>query len=277
IQNCSNEGDVSGKTTGGVGGIAAYVNNKSKIDSCLNNGKIGTSSDKYSGGIAGYVTKGPDIKISNCENKGVIVANEQAGGIVGITTDISSIENCKNSGNVSAGDTGMAGGIAGSTSQSTVKKCSNTASVHGRYAGGVIGNDAYSTIDNCSGGKAAITSPAHSIGFTGHSFKMEVPENGSSGRILGSHQGAGPGKYTILILSSESDDDNTLGTIGICGYTTTMPLLKITSGTFYGDPLAGNRSTIILEEGASWGERKAGAYCRGGVEESTRIAVWTLQ
>ena len=56
-----------------------------------------------------------------------------------------------------------------------------------------------------------------------------------------------------------------------------MPILKISSGTFYGDPLAGNGSTIILESGATWGERTAGKYCRGGVVEASRIKDWTKQ
>ena len=54
-----------------------------------------------------------------------------------------------------------------------------------------------------------------------------------------------------------------------------MPILKISSGTFHGDPLAGNGSTIILESGAKWGVRDAGTYKRGGVTESSRIANWT--
>lgn len=277
IKNCNNYGKVSGITTGGVAGIAAYVNKNTTIENCTNHADVGSATDRYSGGIAGYLTTGAAINIKGCENKGAVVAYEQAGGIVGITTQVSIIENCTNSGAISAGDGGFAGGIAGSTSQSTVKNCKNTATVHGKFAGGVIGNDAQSTIEKCSGGTAAITSPAHTIGFTGQAFTLNVQENGSSGRILGAHQGAGPNKYTILILDDHNGDNNTIPTVGICGNTTTMPLLKIQSGTFYGEPLAGNGSAIFLENNAIWGSRAAGKYCRGGVVEASRIESWTLQ
>ena len=286
ISNCLNYGSVSttteddndgfvAGTTGGVAGIVGYVNKNTSITSCKNYGSIGSSKDKYGAGIAGYVTKGGNINISGCINEGTVSASLNAGGIVGISTDISSIINCENSGSISAGDNGHAGGIAGSTSQSSITECRNTASVYGKYAGGVIGVDAASIITNCSGGTADITSPAHVIGFTGHSFTLSVAENKSSGRILGAHQGAGPDKYTVLVLDDNNSDSNTIPTVGICGNTTTMPILKISSGTFHGDPLAGNGSTIILESGAKWGVRDAGTYKRGGVTESSRIANWT--
>ena len=287
ISNCLNYGSVSttkeddndgfvAGTTGGVAGIVGYVNKNTSITSCKNYGSIGSSKDKYGAGIAGYVTKGGNINISGCINEGTVSASLNAGGIVGISTDISSIINCDNSGSISAGDNGHAGGIAGSTSQSSITECRNTASVYGKYAGGVIGVDAASIITNCSGGTADITSPAHVIGFTGHSFTLSVAENKSSGRILGAHQGAGPDKYTVLVLDDNNSDSNTIPTVGICGNTTTMPILKISSGTFYGDPLAGNGSTIILESSANWGSRVAGTYTRGGVTESSRIAEWII-
>ena len=277
IVNCVNNGRIYGQTIAGVGGIVAYVNNNTRIENCTNTAEIGSTNDKYSGGIAAYVTTGPNIYINGCENRGTIVAFQEAGGIVGISTNISNILSCNNSGSVSAGNNGNAGGIAGSTSQSYVYKCRNTASVYGKYAGGVIGVDAASTITNCSGGNAAITSPTHVIGFTGQRFTLSVAENKSSGRILGAHQGAGSDKYTVLVLDDNNGDSTTIPTVGICGIFTTMPILKISSGTFYGDPLAGNGSTIILESGATWGERTAGKYCRGGVVEASRIKDWTKQ
>ena len=280
IKNCINNGNVSGVTIGGVGGIAAYVNDNTTISNCTNNAKIGSDTDKYSGGIAGYVTTAngnyKNISIENCTNKKSVTAYQEAGGIVGIITEVANITDCSNSGAINAGQNGNGGGIAGSTYQSSITDCRNTASVYGKYAGGVIGVDAASIITNCSGGTADITSPVHVIGFTGHSFTLSVAENKSSGRILGAHQGAGPDKYTVLVLDDNNSDSNTIPTVGICGNTTTMPILKISSGTFYGDPLAGNGSTIILESGAKWGKRAAGTYTRGGVTESSRIAEWTI-
>ena len=277
IKNCINNGSVKGVTDNGVGGIAAYVNANTTISGCTNNAEIGSNTDKYSGGIAGYVTSKTDNILidDNCTNTGSVTAYQDAGGIVGIITGLANITNCSNSGAINAGQNGNGGGIAGSTHQSNITGCRNTASVHGKYAGGVIGVDGASTITNCSGGTADITSPAHTITFTDNNFTLSVAQNESSGRIIGAHMGAGPDKYTVIKLDNTNGDSKAIPTVGICGNTTTMPILKISSGTFYGNPLAGNGSTIILESGATWGERAAGTYTRGGLDESKRIAKWT--
>lgn len=275
ISNCINNGSVNGVTSAGVAGIAGYVNKNTKILGCTNNAEIGSNTDKYSGGIAGYVTSDTDsILIDNCTNTESVTAYQDVGGIVGIITGVANITNCSNSGAINAGQNGNGGGIAGSTHQSNITECRNTASVYGKYAGGVIGVDGASTITNCSGGKAAITSPAHVISFNGQSFKLSVEENKSSGRIIGAQQGARPDTYTVLVLDDNNSDSNTIPTVGICGNTTTISNLKIQSGTFHGDPLAGNLSTIILESGANWGSRVAGTYQRGGFD-SSRIQEWT--
>lgn len=276
IEKCINNGNVSGVTSGGVGGIAAYVNDNTTISNCTNNAKIGSETDKYSGGIAGYVTGTDTILIDNCTNTKSVTAKEFAGGIVGTITGVASITNCSNIGAINAGENGNGGGIAGSTHQSNITGCRNTASVHGKYAGGVIGVDGASTITNCSGGTADITSPAHTITFTDNSFTLSVGENKSSGRIIGAHQGVGPGTYTVLVLDDNNGDSNTIPTVGICGNTTIEPYLKISSGTFYGDPLAGRTSTIILESDKKWGNRGAGTYQRGGFDESSRKQEWTI-
>lgn len=278
IVNCVNNGRIYGQTIAGVGGIVAYVNNNTRIENCTNTAEIGSTNDKYSGGIAGFVTGNDAILIERCTNTKSVTAKEFAGGIVGTITGVASITDCSNSGAINAGENGNGGGIAGSTStsqSSNITGCGNTASVHGKYAGGVIGVNGVSTITNCSGGTADITSPKHEISFKDHSFKLSVEENKSSGRIIGAHQGAGVGIYTVLVLDDTNGDSNTIPTVGICGNTTTSANLKISSGTFYGDPLAGNLSTIILEPGARWGSRDAETYKRGGVNESSRIAEWT--
>ena len=278
INNCTNNGNVSGVTEAGVGGIAAYVRKNTTISGCTNNAEIGSNTDKYSGGIAGYVTDSVDILIKNCTNTGSVTAYQDVGGIVGTITGVASITSCSNSGAINAGENGNGGGIAGSTSnnQSTnITGCGNTASVHGKYAGGVIGVNGVSTITNCSGGTAAITSPAHVIGFTGQSFTLSVDENRSSGRIIGAHQGAGQYIYTVIELDDTNNDSNGIPTVGICGNTTTESYLKISSGTFHGDPLAGRTCTIVLAEGATWGGRAAGTYTSGGLD-SFRKAEWTI-
>lgn len=275
INNCINNGNVSGVTEAGVGGIAAYVRENTTISGCTNNAEIGSNTAKYSGGIAGYVTDSVEILIERCTNTKSVTANGCAGGIVGIITGAASITNCSNSGAINAGQNGNGGGIAGSTHQSNITECRNTASVYGKYAGGVIGVDGASTITNCSGGKEDITSPSHTITFTGSNFTLRVEENESSGRIIGAHQGAGQYIYTVIkLLDDTNSDSNEIPTVGICGNTTTESYLKISSGKFHGDPLAGRTSIIVLEEGATWEGRAAGTYTRGGLD-SSRKAEWT--
>lgn len=268
-----NEGFVAG-TKGGVAGIVGYVNKNTSITSCKNYGSIGSSYDKYGAGIAGYVTKGGNINISGCINEGTVSASLNAGGIVGISTDISSIINCENSGSISAGDNGHAGGIAGSTRFSNVNNCKNTATVYGMYSGGIVGVDGASTITNCTGGTADITSPSHTIGYTGNNYQLEVDANKSSGRLIGGLGGAGEHAFTKLSISA-NESDATLPAVGICGIYTTWSNLEITGGEFYGNPLAGNTSYIILTQAGSWESRAAGTYTRGGVNESSRIQEWT--
>ena len=102
-----------------------------------------------------------------------------------------------------------------------------------------------------------------------------MDKNKATGRILGTNQGSGPDDYTVLKLAN-NEDDHAIGTVGMCGNVTTWANLKISSGTFYGEPLAGNTTYITLESGATWGDKAAGTYYCGGLTES-RIATWQIK
>lgn len=205
------------------------------------------------------------------------MANEECGGIVGIiTAGPWNVSNCTNTQSVNGTNTAFSGGIVGGFAGGTIKDCTNTASVHGRFAGGVVGSAQKGVIENCSGGTAAITSPAFVLGFTGQSFILSVGENQAAGRILGTNQGSSPDSYTVLKLANNGDDQ-AIGTVGMCGNLTTWANLKIASGTFYGEPLAGNTTYITLEAGATWGDKAAGTYYCGGLTESSRIATWQIK
>lgn len=276
VQDCTNSGTVSGGK-GGTAGIIGYANAGVTISGCKNNGNIGDANSKYSGGIVGYVTgDNSSQSITNCTNSGIIVAFEECGGIVGIITGTQNVSDCTNTQSVNGTDAAASGGIVGSFANGTIKDCTNTASVHGRFAGGVVGSAQKGTIENCSGGTAAITSPAFTLGFTGHTFTLTVTENQAAGRILGTNQGSGSDNYTVLKLAND-EDDHAIGTVGMCGNLTTWANLKISSGTFYGEPLAGNTTYITLEAGATWGNKAVGTYYRGGLTESSRIATWQIK
>ena len=276
VQDCTNSGTVSGGNFG-TAGIVGYANAGVTISGCRNNGNIGDKSCKYSGGIVGYATGDNTAgRITNCTNSGTIAAYEQCGGIVGIITGSQNVTNCTNTQSVKGTDTAFSGGIVGGFAGGTIKDCTNTASVHGKFAGGVVGSAQKGVIENCSGGTAAITSPAFMLGFTGHSFTLSVGENQAAGRILGTNQGSKPNDYTVLKLAN-NEDDHTIGTVGMCGNLTTWANLKISSGTFYGEPLAGNTTYITLEAGATWGNKAAGTYYCGGLNESSRITTWQIK
>lgn len=275
VQDCTNSGTVRGGNSG-TAGIVGYANAGVKISGCKNNGNIGDESCRYSGGIVGYATGNNTAGIiTDCTNSGTIAAYEQCGGIVGIITGSQNVSDCKNTQSVKGTDAAFSGGIVGSFAGGTIKDCTNTASVHGKFAGGVVGSAQKGVIENCSGGTAAITSPAFTLGFTGQSFTLNVGENKAAGRILGTNQGSGPNDYTVLKLAN-NEDDQAIGTVGMCGNLTTWANLKISSGTFYGEPLAGNTTYITLEAGATWDNKAAGTYYCGGLTES-RIATWQIK
>ena len=276
VQDCTNSGTVSGGNFG-TAGIVGYANPGVTISDCSNFGNIGDESCKYSGGIVGYATRDNTAGIiTNCTNSGTIVAYEECGGIVGIITGSQNVTNCTNTQSVKGTDTAFSGGIVGGFAGGTIKDCTNTASVHGKFAGGVVGSAQKGVIENCSGGTAAITSPAFMLGFTGQSFTLSVGENQAAGRILGTNQGIGPNDYTVLKLAN-NEDNQAIGTVGMCGNLTTWANLKISSGTFYGEPLAGNTTYITLESGATWGDKAAGTYYCGGLNESSRITTWQIK
>lgn len=204
------------------------------------------------------------------------MAHEECGGIVGIITGSQNVSDCTNTQSVKGTDTAFSGGIVGGFAGGTIKDCTNTASVHGKFAGGVVGSAQKGVIENCSGGTEAITSPAFMLGFTGQSFTLSVGENQAAGRILGTNQGSGSNNYTVLKLAN-NEDNQAIGTVGMCGNLTTWANLKISSGTFYGEPLAGNTTYITLEAGATWGNKAAGTYYCGGLTESSRIATWQIK
>ena len=276
VQNCTNSGTVSGGNSG-TAGIVGYANAGVTISDCSNFGNIGDESCRYSGGIVGYATgDNATGSITKCSNSGIIVAHEECGGIVGIITGSQNVSDCTNTQSVKGTDTAFSGGIVGGFAGGTIKDCTNTASVHGKFAGGVVGSAQKGVIENCSGGTAAITSPAFMLGFTGHSFTLSVGENQAAGRILGTNQGSGSNNYTVLKLAN-NEDNQAIGTVGMCGNLTTWANLKISSGTFYGEPLAGNTTYITLEAGATWGNKAAGTYYCGGLTESSRIATWQIK
>ncbi len=103
--NCTNNGDVTAKGTNmHAGGIIGYAKRShGKIYDCVNTGAINATG--YAGGIAAGVTSSYYFEIYNCQNSGA-VEGAVAGGILGLLEQGSTkIQNCSNTGKVTATDT----------------------------------------------------------------------------------------------------------------------------------------------------------------------------
>ena len=136
VINCTNKGNISGATAGGIAGANNDPNAASQytLEDCTNKGSV--TGLLYAGGILGGST---DSKAVGCENSGVIVATgerAQAGGIS--ATALQLAERCVNTGNVSGK---YAGGIAyglSSTYGGEAKYCLNKGNITGtRIAAGI--------------------------------------------------------------------------------------------------------------------------------------------
>jgi len=157
---------TAGSWSAFAGGIVGYADS-STISNCSNAGPVtaGTESDPfatptaYAGGIVGCINT--PTKIQDCCNTGSVTAispSDQAlaGGIVGQGSG--SAENCYNTGSVQAKSLNslvMAGGIAGWAYIFSIEGSYNTGTVladsepNDAYAGGIAGNAYYSAIENC--------------------------------------------------------------------------------------------------------------------------------
>ena len=131
---------------GSAGGLIGYnvANNGAaynvvKVINCTNKGNI---SGATAGGIAGannYPNAASQYTLEDCTNKGSVTGLLYAGGILGGSTN-STATRCENSGTVKAtgttGTRGYAGGIC-ATNLRWAKRCVNTGEVCGQYAGGI--------------------------------------------------------------------------------------------------------------------------------------------
>ena len=126
------------------------MNGGEKIEKCTNSGKV-TAANQQAGGIAGRQNSGTIRECSNCGEISTLESNV-AGGIVGyMDTGSEKIENCTNSGKVTAA-TQIAGGIAGQQNSGIIRECSNSGKVTAatQKAGGIAGQQNSGIIRECS-------------------------------------------------------------------------------------------------------------------------------
>lgn len=190
-----------------AGGIAGYISGK--IANCNNSGDfdvISSSLDEdyaYIGGIAGYL----DGTIQNCSNSGHASALSgdfgYAGGAAGDAHGL--IANCSNSGSfeIHSYDRAYAGGIAGriennSTENNSIENCYNTGKISATsqttsnmpcvsYAGGIAGFIADSTVSRCYNSGETYTYVSSSAKYNAYVYAYSGGISGymmSKGKII---------------------------------------------------------------------------------------------
>ncbi len=145
IKNCYNTGTVNASGSS-IGGIVGNSTAETTIFNCNNSANV--SGQSNIGGILGSVVINTNTnKIENCYNTGDVTAtNYDSGGIIGLAQDLANIKSCSNAGDVVCGTSGTggdAGGIAGRVDTGIIEECYNegnvTANAEGR-AGGICAN-----------------------------------------------------------------------------------------------------------------------------------------
>lgn len=179
VKNFTINGTVLGTDVAGVIGI---LGEGCIVDGIVSNvtvgGKTGENEEALLRGKAGGIinmTKGAGSTIKNCINKGDVRSDESnvenrgdyAGGIIALIENELTIDNCKNTGDISTYNYHV-GGIVGGAAKAgetgpkfsvTIKSCENkgvitsTSGVGGHYAGailGLCGSNSNVTIVECS-------------------------------------------------------------------------------------------------------------------------------
>ena len=240
--NCTNNGGISGISTGGIAAASAGDRGSANFINCTNSGNI---SGNGAGGIAGVNAGiGGSASFTNCTNAGVVAATRSAGGIAGANAGnngSASFTNCTNLASIGGtGSGGIAGANAGDTSGlATFTGCTNSGTILGIGAGGIVGQDAGSnsglaSITNCANIGNLQVQATYAGGIAGIRFGFNTSKtcvitgcynNGNNvaeigGGIVGANVGFS--SNTLYTGSVEISNSYSLGIIdatcgGICG------------------------------------------------------------
>ncbi len=235
IENCINEGPITGNPKDGAAGIVGYAGSQIDVVSCTNVANIGNENVKYAAGIVGYKQGADNCSITSCTNSGSVAGNT-AGGIYGATGNDNQpvlIADSRNSGMITGGN--LAGGIAATLYCGSATRCDNTGSVTAQnLAGGVAGSLHVATVSACSGGTATVTAAF-------------------AGRLIG-EVATGTKTATLSVDNANSDDYADLPTVGATSTGTSVSVLTVTGGTLHGalDNQSASHSLVTIAEGAAW-------------------------
>ena len=176
----TNQSSAATKTKTYAGAIAGFADSKTEISNSFNTGNVTVSSlfDSYAGGLVGYAI---ESSIQNCYNTGNISA-KTAGGIAGTMAYFTSnISNSTNSGNVKAEK--YAGGITAFFSSGDIYNCNNTGDIDGNEISAGIASQISSATITSSQNYGVISSYFLSGGIAGEIDYSTIDQSMNNGSI----------------------------------------------------------------------------------------------
>lgn len=283
---------------GSAGGLIGYnvANNGAaynvvKVINCTNKGNI---SGATAGGIAGAnndPNAASQYTLEDCTNKGSVTGLLYAGGILGGSTN-STATRCENSGTVKAtgttGTRGYAGGIC-ATNLRWAKRCVNTGEVCGQYAGGI----AYGLSSTYGGeakyclNKGNITGTRIAAGIVAYGKSEDI--SGIGGISFSYNLGkvtadAGKGAAERAYGIASSGNIKNCFTYNEAKHVAISASNELVTNSYYLADSAGEFSTAYGGEWASaddfasgkvaWGVGGKGEGSQGGTDQDAKLGWW---
>ena len=211
--NCSQEGDITGSTSGSVGGLAGFVKSSFTATNCSQKGRITGNGDSV-GGLVGYAYS---LTANTCSQEGIITGGKYVGGLVGhteISSTVSTATNCSQEGDIT-GTGNYVGGLVGCVGPFTVSYYNHEGSVSGQqYTGGSVGYASGTiTLGNCT-------------------QRGNVSGTTQTGGIIGY---SGSGAVTLTSCFAEGDITGSTYVGGICGQIQDPGTSSISACNFWGN------------------------------------------
>ena len=251
VKDCSNLGNVTGDTAGGIAGrlYAAGTgleieNPELGVENCVNEAQV--TGISMAGGIVGWMgndESGISMYVENCENNGQISCDALAAGIVGrISVEragLMKVADCVN--NVDISGKGTTGGIVGELTGAVLNQKGNAVITGCKNLGDVISEDLYSggilayflimgeetdlqvALEDCTneGKVEALNYAGGILGWSNVGFNagvsagsMDISEN--TGAVLLDCRNSG----AITTKSSDSFAGGIIGVLGLSGIPT---------------------------------------------------------
>ena len=253
IKNCNSSVNIEyGDYVGGIAGELQSA--EANIINCTNQGNISGRTGNAYGGIAGGSDYQSVISIKDSQNKGTIqveggssaVDTGLSGGILGLSLNKANIYGCRNTGKViSISGTGT-GGIAGQIKNGAILNCSNNGEILGKkYAGGIIGNlqpSSYQAEDS-------------SIKYCFNEGNIIKNQNELNAETFGGIAGSTGSMVKVLYCYNKGNIDSVKNSGGITGISNIMPAHVYNTGKV---AKSSNKTGAIT--GAYSGNEKSESY-----------------